>query len=96
MSRKEDVTAALNLKVFGLHLAAAECRNVIEGSWMYRVQLPLKMLPTAVSGPPCASSLSCSPLNVPQDNYVLRASKSLLSLPRQVQWERVEVEITCI
>lgn len=47
-----------------------------------------------VSGPPCA----CTPfpLNVPQDNYVLRASKSLLSLPRQVQWERVEVEITCI
>lgn len=29
--------------------------------------------------PPCACSLSCSPLNVPQDNYVL---KTLLSPPR--------------
>lgn len=25
--RKKDVTAALNLKVFGLHSPAAECRN---------------------------------------------------------------------
>lgn len=61
---------------------------------MYWVQLPLKMLPMVVSVPPCACSLSCSPLNVPQDNYVLRASKSLLSLPRQVQGESVEVEVT--